>query len=180
MKPIDVFLDIVEKFFAPKVNGSKKVLVLENDQYDREALCSIVKSEGFEPVWFVSQYDAEHSMDSIVYAAGIFDLKLMNGSGAKAQATFELKFPEVPNIIVTGDHESVVKITQEGLSVVWKGNDFKSMTRAVRQMLRPIKSNTSSNRWTTQEVLLFLAIIGFTNCGTWYLAELWHTHIKTP
>lgn len=170
MKPVELFLDIAERFFAPKVEGSRKVLVLEDDYADREALCHIIRSEGFEPISFDSQYDAERSMNNIVYVAGIFDLKLTSGYGSKAQQTFELKFPDVPTLIVTGDRDAVLKLAQDGLAVVLKGtSDFKSMTRAVRMMLRPIKATNATARWTTREVLLFLLIIALTNYGTWQL-----------
>lgn len=168
---VKLFLDIIEQCIGPKPNGTRRVLILENEESDGVMLCRIVEVAGFEPDLYVSQRDAERAMRRFDFAAGIFDLKLLDGRGEEAQKIFEGKFREAPSMLVSGDKDALVKIVQGGVGVItsWKDQDSRLLKQAVERMLSRAKPATNGKRWTSKEVLLGLAILVATNYCTYKL-----------
>lgn len=182
MKPLELILDLLAPLLKPEKEVCRNVLILEDDETEGAILSRVVKSCGFQPMWFNSQRDAERAMEHDNFCFGIFDLRLPGGDGEVARRNFQTQFPDAPTLIVSGSYDALLKVIQSGVTVwaQWKGNDFRFVEATLRDILSRIKRNGNGNRWTSKEVLLFLLILAASNWGVWKLCQTGILVTKLP
>lgn len=125
---------------TPVPPGAPAVLLLDDEETVRRALCAYLERHAYAPVEAATVEDAVSCMRQTQFEAVIFDMRLpgaLSGLDALAALRSIPEFATVPVLIVTGSvlsEDEEIQITRQRAHVVYKPEGFGTVVDFLDQL----------------------------------------------
>ena len=141
------------------MNSQQTILVVEDEQGERDAMARVLRMEGFDAATAADQEDALPWLDKGVDLV-ISDLRLGDGNGVDLLRIWKQNHPTTPFLLVTayGDVESAVSAMKLG------AEDYLTKPVDPEQLLNVIRRCLQEHAQTAPERGGFEAIIARSDC----------------
>lgn len=115
---------------------NKRVLIVDDDKSVREALCKVLREEGFEPCLAADGLEALEKRDRLRFGLILLDLGLPGLTGWEIYERILRDDPALPVIIVTGQASQLGTAAAAGVGALMeKPLDIPRLLRTIRRLL---------------------------------------------